>query len=163
MTRYERELQVKEYTLKTWEAAFTVFVEGSEVHGTQAVERAIRIMNAIDPELTATLLETGATKEEVNTITVYHGTHAELTTFINREVMNYDSIGTYFTSNKDYARMLYGKNVVTATIELSNPLVIENVTDCKSFDKVFYNESLTELSFTEDNMRKLLLKLGNKK
>jgi hypothetical protein len=114
-------------------------------------------MNAIDPELTATLLETGATKEEVTTITVYHGTHTELTTFVNREVKNYDSIGTYFTNNKDYARVLYGNNVITATIELSNPLIVNNVTDCESFDKVFYNELLTDLSFNEDNMKKLLL------
>lgn len=157
MTRYEREMQVKEYTLTTWEDAFTVFVEGSEVHGNKAVERAVKIMTAIDPEFTATLInnESAATKEEINTITVYHGTHENLTGFINREVKNYDSVGTYFTNNKDYARILYGNNVIEAEIKLNNPLVVSNVTDCESFDKVLYNNELTNVPFEQIN--KLLL------
>jgi hypothetical protein len=158
MTRYERELQVKEYTLNTWENAFTVFVEGEEVHGTKAVERAIKVMNAIDPDFTNKLIndEVSATIEtSANVITVYHGTHENLTTFINREVKNYDSIGTYFTSNKQYANMLYGKNVVAANITLNNPLIVNNVNDLESFDKVFYDRSLTTVSFS--NINKLLL------
>lgn len=157
MTRYEREMQVKEYTLTTWEDAFTVFVEGEEVHGSKNVERAIKVMTAIDSEFTATLInnESVATKEEVNTITVYHGTHQQLAQFDNREVKNYDSVGTYFTSNKDYARILYGMNVVEAEVKLNNPLVVNNVTDCESFDKVFYNNELTNVPFAQIN--KLLL------
>jgi hypothetical protein len=156
LTRYERELQVKEYTLNAWENAFTVFVEGEEVHGTKEVERAIKVMNAIDPEFTNKLItdEVSCTKEE-SVITVYHGTHEELTTFINREVKNYDSIGTYFTSNKQYANMLYGKNIVAANITLNNPLIVSNVTDCESFDRVFYDQSLATVSF--NNINKLLL------
>ena len=156
MTRYERELQVNEYTLNTWEAAFTVFVEGNK--GSKEYERAVKIMMAIDPDFTITLLETSTTEETTqNELTVYHGTHTILTQFIDRPVKNYDSIGTYFTNNKEYARTLYGKNVVTAAITLNNPLVVNNVTDCESFDKIFYDTELTNLTFNEDNMRKLLL------
>jgi hypothetical protein len=154
--REQRALAVKEYTLSTWEDCFTVFVEGTEVHGIKAVERAIKIMKAIDPEFTQSLLtETEETKQ--NEIIVYHGTHATITEFIDRKVKNYDSIGTYFTSNKEYARMLYGKNTITAAITLNNPLIVNNVTDCESFDRVFYDTELTNLKFNEDNMRKLLL------
>src|SRR5690606_4862801 len=134
----------------------TIFIEGEEVHGIKAVERAIKTMNAIDPDFTSTLLadnETAATKE--NTYTVYHGTHENNLTFINREVKNYNSIGTYFTSNRNYARSLYGSNVIPAAITLSNPLIVNNVNDCESFDTVFYDDSLTTLTFKDIN--KLLL------
>lgn len=151
-----RALEVKEYQLSTWESCFKVFVEGEEIHCTKEVQRAIKIMKAIDPEFTQMLLTTEV-KEEENEVTVYHGTHANITEFIDREVKTYDSIGTYFTSNKEYARMLYGKNVITTKIKLNNPLIVENVNNCESFDKVFYNNKLTKLSFNEDNMRKLLL------
>lgn len=158
MNREQRVIQIKEHQLNTWEAAFTVFIEGEALHGTKAVERAIRIMNAIDSELTAILIAPEQATQD-NTITVYHGTHENITQFIDREVKTYDSIGTYFTSNKDYARLLYGSNVIEANIALKNPLVIKNVTDCKSFDKVFYDSELTELQFNEQNMNKLLLDL----
>jgi len=168
MNRETHVMKVNEYTAQAWENAFTVFVEGVSVHGKEEVERAIKIMNAIDKELAATLINTEVevtpevteVAEEVavtneNTITVYHGTHQELTTFVNRPVKNYDSIGTYFTSNKEYARSLYGKNVIEANITLNNPLVVNNVNDLESFDKVFYDNTLTNLPFAQIN--KLLL------
>lgn len=67
MNREERVMKVNEYTMEAWENAFTVFAEGKEVHGAEAVERAIKIMNAIDKDFTATLIA-AEVKEEVKTV-----------------------------------------------------------------------------------------------
>jgi hypothetical protein len=63
MNRETHVMKVNEYTTQAWENAFTVFVEGVSVHGKEEVERAIKIMNAIDKELTATLINTEVTEE----------------------------------------------------------------------------------------------------
>jgi hypothetical protein len=58
MNRTTQVNEVKAREINAWEDAFKVFVEGEAVHGTKQVERAIKIMNAIDSKFTSTLLST---------------------------------------------------------------------------------------------------------
>ena len=56
MSRQEHINEVQARKIKAWEDAFKVFVEGAGVHGSQAYNRAVKVMNAIDEQFTANLL-----------------------------------------------------------------------------------------------------------
>lgn len=142
MTRTERVTNRQAFEANMWEQSFKVFVEGEEVHGTKEYNRAIDIMLAIDKDFTLSLLETSATTEQTNTVTMYHGTHDNSLTFTNEgAIINYNHIGTWFTSNKSYAGSLYGKNVIEAQITVNNPLYLND----EDFDNLFYDTELANL------------------
>lgn len=139
-----------------WEYGWNTYVKGLEENNLKLINKGINILNAIDPEFVASVIQPDNTQEETtNEVTVYHGTWENITQFSNREVKTYDSIGTWFTAKKEYARMLYGANTIEATVSLKNPIVINNVTNCNSFDQFFYDSSLTNKSFSDIN--KILL------
>lgn len=63
MTRTEQVNAVKVREITTWEDSFKIFSEGAEVHGQKKVDRAIKVMSAIDKEFTAIIVD--AEGEEV--------------------------------------------------------------------------------------------------
>lgn len=162
MNRTTHMNQIKMNEMLTWEDCFTIVVEGIKQHGQKVYNRAIKIMKAIDAQLTELILSE-STQEESNdevTYTVYHGTHEDIEQFMNREVKTYDSIGTWFTDQQSHARMLYGKKVYESQIKLYNPLIINGVVDTKTFDEFFYNQTIAAKYMTNptiDNINNLLL------
>lgn len=160
----------KQHEMSTWEEAWTIFVEGEEKHDRQTVQRAVDCMYQIDAGLT-NMLVPATYLQMPTTYVAYHGTHEKLNAFTQREVKNYNSIGTYFTSKKEYARRLYGPHVIEATLTLHNPLIVYNVINCPSFDAVFYDEALTskkqnqvrgDLLLDEEYIKALKAKLQQK-
>lgn len=55
MNRTEHVNAVKEREAKAWENAFKVFVEGSSIHSDKEIEKAIKIMDAIDSKLSSVI------------------------------------------------------------------------------------------------------------
>ncbi|MFD0587793.1 hypothetical protein ACFQZE_07245 [Paenibacillus sp. GCM10027627] len=96
-----------------------------------------------------------------NSIIVYHGTHNSNVQFNNdRTVTNYNTIGTWFTSTPEAAK-IYGSHVMTKQITINNPLHAH--TD--DFDNFFlcFPLALKYIGKTNPNkteMTKLLLDSG---
>lgn len=154
LTRIQQVNERKAFEANAWEASFLTYVQGEDVHGSTKYARAIKIMTAIDSEYTTQLLtdDLATTTVQLDTITVYHGTHEAKLQFTNeRTIKNYNHIGTWFTSTAHHANTLYGANVIEAQIVINNPYYATT----EDFDIFFYNQTIaSKHNATIDNLWK---------
>lgn len=80
---------------------------------------------------------------EPNTVKLYHATHENNLQFGARDVKNYQSLGSWFSSDPRTAQTLYGPNVHEAHVELKNPLVTTGDT-AEDFYDFFYSPTLAK-------------------